>query len=194
VAFAIIILVIPTYDAIAQSPEMPLPVGVIKDADGKTIAQFVGFDGGWPMVLLNLGGRTHGFGVHFEQGTFGGVQVWFSEDNCTGDPYILYEYPPGMLSRQNGVVAIAGPDATDGSYMGVFRTTSLTTQTFYITGSRWYQYDDGQFGKCINLNSGTTKTFYPAEEILPNPMAGFHGPSEANPERVLTLDGGTKLP
>jgi len=34
----------------------------------------------------------------------------------------------------------------------------------------------------------------PGEEILPNPLDGFHGPTVANPERLLTIKGGTRLP
>ena len=191
-SIAAALIITPGQDATAQSPEMPLPIAVVKDADGKPIAQLLGFDDGWPLVLLQLGGRAHPLTVHLEQGTFGGRQVWFGGENCTGDPYIL-ESTLSMIEKQNGAVVIAGPDATDGTYRGVFRSTSTTTVTFYITGSRWYQYDDGRFGECLNV-SGISKTFYPAEEIVLNPMEGFHGPTAANPERVLTIEGGTRLP
>ena len=32
-----------------------------------------------------------------------------------------------------------------------------------------------------------------AEEVLPNPLDGFHGPTIAEPERVLTIAGGDRV-
>ncbi len=61
-------------------------------------------------------------------------------------------------------------------------------------------YSDGKFYgmdptdfKTLVENLGIS-SLQVAEEVVPNPLDGFHGPSSANPERRLTLQGGTRLP
>ncbi len=95
------------------------------------------------------------------------------------------------LERLNQrTVVITGPDGDDGTYR-VFRSTSVTLGPAYPE-SRLY-FGNSTLGLCSD-EPGTLLNLLPAEEILPNPLEGFHGPTVANPERLLTVKGGTRLP
>ena len=96
----------------------------------------------------------------------------------------------GVNGRRMAVFRIAGPDAVSGTYR-VFRSTSMETSQVSVE-SGWEDYPPYS-GACNDIPA-TTHDLLPAEEILPNPLEGFHGPTVANPERLCRVKGGTRLP
>ena len=179
-------------DAAAQDAEMPVPGLVVKDADGKAIVQVITLGNDYvPKVIFNFDGVPAAFELVVENGQFSsGKMVYFSGDNCTGDVYISEPSTSNSLDVLNQTsFVITGPDATSGAYR-VFRSTSPTTQPFFPE-SRWN--DGNNLGSCQD-QPGSQVNLAPAEEILPTPLGGFHGPTTLNPERILTIDGGTRLP
>ncbi len=99
----VIVILVPIQQASAQSPEMPLPALVLVDADGKPMAQVVGVelenvDGALGSgtrttvkVAFDFGGSSELFSVQvngsmaFKNNSF----LWFTSDDCTGDPHML---------------------------------------------------------------------------------------------------------
>ena len=63
VATFLVLTFVPCLSVFAQSPEMPVPGLVVKDADGKVMGQVAGFltSGAgttvWPVVALNVDGK-----------------------------------------------------------------------------------------------------------------------------------------
>ena len=195
-SFAALTLLTPIHDARAQGPAMPLPGAVVKDADGKLIAQVDSFDSGNfnPVVLFNFDDVPAPFYMQIQHGMFRSFKsVYFTGPDCTGDVYITEP------SEQVGLdiifqtsFVITGPDAVTGTYR-VFRSTSPTPGQVSVN-SRWVQGGNiSLLGYCLE-NEAQQLTLAPAEEIIPNPLAGFHGPTVAYPERMLTIEGGTRLP
>ncbi len=188
VAVAAVLFFAPTQNATAQSSESPVPLAVLKDADGKVIAPLADIAG--QIVMFNFGGITS---IHVVDPTSGGLgqqdhsPIYFSGSNCTGSVYFL----PGIGStsydtRNGSVTTILGPHPDYGTYQ-VFRTTTFTGSLFVPLSRR-------SLGDCENLTRGSSYELIPATEVLPNPLEGFHGPTTANPARVLTIEGGTRLP
>ncbi len=80
---------------------------------------------------------------------------------------------------------IIGPDDDLGTYR-LYRSPPATSSGGF--NSCLYP-----IGYCSSYNPGFS-SLQVAEEVVPNPLDGFHGPTSANPERRLTLQGGTRLP
>ena len=187
-------LVFTAHVVLAQSAAMPQPVAVVKDADGKVIAQVAGFitDGERfsAMVVIDVEGAT-AFLVFQPYGLVDRVHwdsqpgsVYFTDTLCTGNAYVN-QIADDVLERHTGTVfGVAGPDPTLGTYK-LYRSTSLSAPGVAIS-SEWRD------GVCVG--HGTTMQLMAAEEVIPNPLAGFHGPTTLNPERILTIDGGDRLP
>jgi hypothetical protein len=169
---------------LAQSTVMPLPGAVVLDADGKVIAQVVdlGTYDSYPRVMLKIGDVTGAFTVMPERGWFYSAKVvYFSAASCTG--VVVAITPPastGMDAITQTSFAVVGPDQTLGTY-AVYRSTSSTPASF-SPASQWAS------GGCLDLTDSVTAV--PAEPVVPNPLDGFHGPTTAAPERVLTIEGG----
>jgi len=176
----------------AQSPEMPVPQLVLLDADGKPMAQVVGMDSYTVYVLFDFDGVAARFSV-IANGVFASYSVlFFSEPNCVGDVYLSAPHSFGPWeSLTPRYFAIAGPSPDDGTYR-VFQSTSLDPVQPTLA-SVWSNPTSG-FGECEPWGGGGPYVYAPGEEILPNPLAGFHGPTLANPERKMSFKGGTRLP
>lgn len=189
---ALVLLFLTTPAAKAQSPEMPEPLLVLLDADGKPMVQVVGIPDYSVFVLFDFDGAPARFSV-LGNGVFYSYSfVFFSEPNCVGEVYLSAPSSFGpweMLTPR--YFAIAGPHPDDGTYR-VFRSTSLDP-TQPTLASVWNNPTTG-FGECVPYPGGGPYFFVPGEEILPNPLDGFHGPTVANPERKMSFKGGTRLP
>jgi hypothetical protein len=175
----------------AQSVAMRVPVLVLKDADGKVVAQVVGFsDAHLPWVVLEIDGVPALFEARPIKGILNSPQIYFSEPGCTGD---VYFWRPGaggsayLGDVTKTAVVVVGPDAGTGTYR-VYHSTSMTEVDAYPL-SEWI----GPQARCVP-RAGDAMALVPGEEVLPNPMAGFHGPTAAEPDRIWTLEGGDKLP
>ena len=189
VAFALTVIITPLVGA--QSPEMPEPLAIVVDADGKPMVQVASIRAEEVNVLFDFDGVSAGFELILQNGSFNGCCfVFFSDDNCLGDVYMSPWSENRVLevSNQQGF-AIAGPDATSGTYR-VFRSTSTSVSPTFPE-SVWNQTTI--LGTCLDINPDQINLLT-AEEILPNPLDGFNGPTVANPERLLTVKGGTRLP
>ena len=189
--FALVVVMLQPADA--QSSELPVPQLVVRDADGKVMAQVSGFlrvssSSMWPMVVIDVEGtpaflvfQPYGLidRVAFETSPSGG-SVYFTDSDCTGMPLVN---PVGGLEAATGThFGVAGPDPRTGEYV-LFRSTSMTVITI-ATLSMW------RSGICVNVvASGGLQ----AEEVIPNPLDGFHGPTTAQPDRLLTISGGDRL-
>ncbi len=196
---AAITLVGPNHIAVAQDAEMPVPGLVVKDADGKVMGQVDGFLPGtsgtlYPVVVFNIEGslaflvyRPYGLidGVAHAAGNLGGPTVYFSGSDCTGNSYVNIVHPDGVEAQSGYAYGVGGPDPTSGEYK-LYRSNTLAAGMSFVT-SKW------EGGTCRNYGP-TDPDVLSAEEVVPNPLAGFHGPTTANPERVLTIEGGTRLP
>jgi len=198
VAFAAIFLVSPAQLVIAQSPEMPVPNLVVKDADGKVMGQVAGFmtisTDFFPIVALNVDGkiaylvyRSYGLidRVASSGGSSGSASVYFSNSDCIGDVYVNQISEVGLEGQSGNMYGVGGPDSITGEYK-LYRSTTLTVSVPSVS-SKW------EGGACKNYGPITVGVLA-AEEVSPNPFEGFHGPTLANPERVLTIEGGTRLP
>jgi len=174
----------------AQSAVMPLPVAVVKDADGKTVAQVVAMDETWVRALVDFGNGPVSFYV-FPQGLVaeGGGDVHFTGSGCTGDAYIAkLSNPTGnsyTKAFQVDRVEVVGPDPALGTYR-VFRATTDVEESY-----AGLSILDVLQNTCIN--GPTSGTRLPADEVIPSPMAGFHGPTIAEPDRTWTIQGGTTI-
>lgn len=188
----LILLLIPCQSVLAQSASMPLPGLVVKDADGKVIGQVAGFHKGidndnvYPFIVLNVEGtlaylyvRPYGFmdRVGSEGDDIGGGSVFFSNTGCEGDAYVNAVHPGSLEAWFSGAnFGVVGPDPITGEYK-LYRSTSMTPENPSI-GSAWFT------GMCAN--GPWSGDLLPAEEVTPNPLAGFHG--------GLSISGGDKLP
>lgn len=193
--FALLLAVVafvPIHEAVAQSPEMPEPLAVVVDADGKPMVQVVSFSYSSILVLFDFEGEPASFELLDEYSDFDsyGKLVYFSLDNCQGEVY-LSDNISGPLERLNQrAFVISGPDGDDGSYR-VFRSTSVSAATVFPESRM--AFGTSTLGYCTD-EPGIPRNLLPGEEILPNPLEGFHGPTVANPDRLLTVKGGTRLP
>ena len=175
-----------------KGPKMPAPTAVFKDADGKTIAQLVGF---WtvgtfldPLALMNFDGDLAlvQVGPRFLRSLLAG-NPQFTGVDCTGQVYLGKQWSGTLADMTKDFVSIVGPDRETGEYR-VFKATSSTPESTTIASSMSYQY-----GVCTNRDEPSVGAIlYPAVEILPNPLAEFHGPTAEHPERTLTIEGGTR--
>ena len=196
----LMLVLVPCQTVLAQSAAMPLPGLVILDADGKVMGQVAGFQtvaaAIHPFVVLNVDGklaylffRSYGLidRVASLGSATGGATVYFSSTSCTGDAYVNGVGETSLEWLSGNSYGVAGPDFTTGTYK-LYRSTTLTVAAEQLY-SKW------QGGVCIPFSSPPqSKGVLAAEEVNPNPLAGFHGPTDAQPERVLTVSGGDKLP
>lgn len=187
---AIAVVVLSAQFALAQSVAMPLPVAVVKDADGLVMAQIVdlgstsGAEEMYPRILLDLEGGPAWFMVKPVEGLLtSGKTIYFSLDDCLGDAAIDPPAATGIESFTQTSFEVLGPDAIAGTYR-VFRSTSTMPASF----SYFSKWEDG-----ICDNKRGTVSPVPAEEVLPNPLEGFHGPTFAEPGRILTIAGGDRV-
>jgi len=192
-AVTLMFVLVPCQTAFAQSASMPVPGLVVKDSDGKVIGQVAGFHEGktndnvYPFIVLNVEGqlaylyfRPYGLidRVASEVGDPGGGSVFFWNADCVGDAFVNSVHPGSLEAWSSGVnFGVAGPNPITGEFK-LYRSTTLTP-TLTGVGSYWGT------GNCITPVSFSLDLL-PAEEVLPNPLLGFHGP--------LTLSGGDKLP
>lgn len=187
---AIVVVVLSSQFALAQSVAMPLPVAVVKDSDGLVMAQIVDLGSAasaedmYPRVLLDVEGVMAWFMVKPIEGLLtSGKTIYFSLDSCLGDAAIDPPTATGFDSFSQTSFEVFGPDPFTGTYR-LFRSTSPTTSSFSYL-SKW------EDGACESKRG--TVTTAPAEEVLPNPLDGFHGPTVAEPARVLTITGGDRV-
>jgi len=187
---ALVVVLLSTQFAFAQSAAMPLPVAVVKDADGKVMAQIVDLGSAanpedmYPRILLDVEGGPAWFMVKPVVGLLtSGKTIYFSLDSCLGDAAIDPPAATGFDSFSQTSFEVLGPDLFTGTYR-LFRSTSPTTGSFSYL-SKW------EDGECQSKRG--TVTTAPAEEVIPNPLEGFHGPTVAEPTRVLTIAGGDRV-
>ena len=175
--------------AAAQTASLSVPVAVVKDADGKVMGQVAGFYNNWPLLIVDVEGTPallvyRPFGLLDRVGAQSGpgTSVYFSDGGCTGTPYVNQV---GDLELSIGThFGVAGPDPVDGTYQ-LYRSTEPVSSVVQIS-SRWTG------GVCVNQSPQNIGLF-PAEPVVPNPLAGFHGPTATNPERTLTISGGDRI-
>ena len=67
----------------------------------------------------------------------------------------------------------------------VFRSTSTQTANTPVLS---YQVPND-----VCHEDTASRVLVPAEEVIPNPLEGFHGPTLANPERTWTIEGGDRI-
>ena len=192
--FAVLLLV-PSLQVAAQSPEMPVPLAVVKDADGKPMAQILGVVSDERLlVLFNFEGDPAIFEANFLTGRFNFEStrkfVWFLSDDCTGPSWVSPRTTIEEVNRLPRSFVITNPDPELGTYR-VFGSTSLTPEDIYPESS----LNNGTTG-CANIQGVNEYSLLPAEEILPNPLEGFHGPKDGydSTEGMLSMAGGTRLP
>jgi len=184
VALALSLTITPLVEA--QSPEMPEPLAIVVDADGKPMVQVTAIVSDQIQVLFNFGGVLGVFNLYPDWGQFDNRNyVYFMDPDCEGDVYVSKNDVDNVARIQQQTFVIIGSDLTAGTYR-VYRSTNYSTTS--VSPSSWFSPD----GSCFEL--GNTLDLLPAEEVLPNPLEGFHGPTLANPERLLTIKGGTRLP
>jgi len=187
----VIVVFVPTHQAIAQSPEMPEPLAILVDADGRPMVQVVDLQENVAWVLFEFDGDPVLSRFSHKYGMFSGGPVFFSLDNCMGDVYLNTWNPQNMLHDLNQrKFVIMGPDSITGTYR-VFSITSNTSGAVFPESQ--LENASAALGICVDLQ-GDQNVLVTGQEVLPNPLAGFHGPTVANPERLLTVKGGTRLP
>jgi hypothetical protein len=175
-----------------HGPKMPAPTAVFKDADGNAIGQLVGFwtMGGMyinPLVLLNFDGVLGLFEVGPKYiRSLGAGNPAFSGSDCTGQVYLGPYLPGGFADMTHGFAAVVGPDSETGSYRVFIARTETPVSGEIRSSMSWRD------GTCTNADQPTAGEFIPAEELLPNPLADFHGPTAEHPERTLVIEGGTR--
>jgi len=172
--------------AFAQSVALPQPVAVVRDADGKVVAQVAGFtDYVTPLVILHVEGVAAVFVARaFGLEAVNSERVFYSGLGCTGEMYLPQPSGQGIEELTNTKLSVLGPDPSTGTYR-VFKSTSTTPEnitTLSHHGTNQDCEDDTMNGQRVT-----------AEEVIPNPLAGFHGPTVANPERTWTIEGGDRL-
>jgi hypothetical protein len=174
--------------AFAQSAALSVPLLVVKDADGKAVGQVVSIGNDFePHVVLEIAGTPALFFVDPQYGLINAPygSIYFSGSACSGDVYV---------NRFNGVfeestqvkVVVTGPDASTGTYR-VYRSTSPVAESQSVLSYWSYATQSCQ------ATTGT-RDVLPAEEVLPNPLEGYHGPTAIEPGRVWTLEGGDSVP
>lgn len=176
----------------AQSAVMPLPAVTVVDGDGKTVGEVVDIfetsNVTHAVIVINVDGipaflhvRDYGL-INFIASTSDGVaSLYFSDPGCSGDAAIgQWGGIPDIVGARFGV---AGPDPTLGTYK-LYRSTATATVTFQFQ-SAWTG------GVCMEGPGNVS--LYPAEEVIPNPLEGFHGPTVAQPDRTWSLVGGTTI-
>lgn len=177
--------------AIGQSVEMPLPGSIVVDGDGKPVAQVAGFhcdnNNCWPMVILDIEGTPaflimQPFGLVDRVGYPNGPSVFFEGAGCTGTSWV--NQVGGMELQVGTHFGVVGPDSVDGTYR-LFRSTS--TSTDWAEYLSWWAN-----GQCSEVSGQGAR--FPAEEVIPNPLAGFHGPTSTEPDKTWTITGGDRLP
>ena len=184
VALALTVIITPLAEA--QSPEMPAPLAILVDADGKPMVQVTAIVSGHIQVLFNFGGVLGVFSLQPDWGLFDNQKsVFFMDPGCEGDIYVSKTLMDVVAMMQQQTFVIIGSDLSTGTYH-VYRSTNYSTTS--VTPSSWFSPD----GSCFDIRG--TRDLMPAEEILPNPLEGFHGPTLDHPERLLTIRGGTRLP
>jgi hypothetical protein len=139
------------------------------------------------MVMLSFDGVPGLFiarpwGLLASQFTF--RVVYFSEPSCTGDPFLNEPIDAGLEEMTNTAFAVLGPDPDMGTYR-VFRSTSTQPANTPVLS---YQVPND-----VCHDDAASRVLVTAEEVLPNPLDGFHGPTTANPERVWTITGGDRI-
>ena len=187
---AVAVVLLSAQFAFAQSASMRLPVAVVMDADGLVIGQVVDLGSAasvedmYPRVLLDVEGVPAWFMVNPVQGLLtSGKSIYFSLDGCLGDAAIDPPAATGFDSFYQKSFEVMGPDPFTGTYR-MFRSTSPTTSSFSYL-SKWEE------GACQSKRG--TVSVAPAEEVIPNPLDGYHGPTVAEPARVLTITGGDRV-
>lgn len=191
-------LFIPVQSVAAQEAEMPVPNLVVKDADGKVMGQVSGFHSltgqMFPFIVLSVEGklvylffRTYGLidRVASNHSGTGGPSVYFSDFDCTGDAYVNHVSHTELEALSGNMYGVAGPDSITGEYK-LYRSTTLDVTTLPLS-SKWER------GSCINYGPQNTSSLA-AEEVTPNPLSAFHGPTTAQPDRLLTISGGDRIP
>jgi len=174
-------------DASAETVANPLPLLVVRDGDGKTVGQVLDLrcGGEWlnncyPVIALNIVGEPALVRVD----TWGPTMpVYFASTNCLGAAY-LSSYVNALVSW-NTQVGVVGPDPSLGTYT-VYRATSTTPAS--VTTFSWWTPTAPE---CQNYTQ--TGSRYPAEEVTPNPLGGFHGPTLSEPDKKWSVAGGTKI-
>jgi hypothetical protein len=164
---------------------MSLPVAVAKDADGKVVGQIAGVSRltEEPMVFLNVGGKFSVF-VMFSWGLEGRIPtVFFDSPGCMGTPYVKFSGNWGSgVWEFSERLATRGPDPVAGTYR-VYRRASQPVYSENI-------YSLWEGGECLAASGDLLDNLMLAEEVIPNPLGGFHGPTVAEPGRVWTIEGG----
>ena len=198
-AVTLMLVLVPCQTVLAQSASMPLPGLVVKDADGKLMGQVAGFfttstDADLvAVVALNVDGRIaylvfrpYGLIDRVAADAIGtdGPTVHFLSSDCLGESYVNPVSETGLEALSGNMYGVAGPDPITGVYQ-LYRSTTLTPVVRQII-SVW------EGGIC--QAGGTQINVLAAEEVTSNPLAGFHGPTDAQPERIWTVSGGDKLP
>lgn len=188
VAVSALVCIVPQ-PAAAQSSEMPEPLAIVVDADGKPMVQVMDVSGHEISVLFNFGGVAARSVITDSYCSFSTYRIlYFSGPGCTGAAYISAAPTPSGLDLLNQqVFVITGPHALDGTYR-VFRSTSMEIVRVH-PASKWVDTDE--YGGCISTG-GDPLDLLPAEKIFPNPLRGFHGPTLSNPKRILKVKGGSR--
>jgi hypothetical protein len=189
VCVTLALLILTAHQGLSQSSALSLPAAVATDADGKVVGQIAGVEyypfeeSSVPLVFLNIDGKFTVFRL-YPWGLEGGYDtVHFDSPNCSGTPYLRgsgrYKDMWGF-SQKLGVV---GPDPVAGTYRVYYQASPpVSDVTIY---SEW------GLGGCFDWGHGMPYDFLGlAEEVIPNPLEGFHGPTLAEPDRVWTLEGG----
>jgi len=191
ISFVVAVVTLLASTTAAQTAVMPLPQVVAVDGQGSAFSQVIQFtpsDAYWPMVVLDVEGtpallvvRPHGPIDTVANASAGGETVFFTSAGCTGDP--LVNPATGFQEQIGTVFGVAGPDPTLGGYR-LYRSTTLSPVRTRIV-SAWAD------GVC---QDATANIFLlPAEEVLPNPLEGYVGPTVAVPDQTWSISGGTRI-
>jgi len=181
----------------AQSPEMPEPLAIVVDADGKPMVQVVGFRYETIYIRVEVLFEFEGYPVltvlNTEAGCLdSGIRVFFLTDDCTGPAFL--DATVSLSGNLHQVqYTIAGPDPSQGTYE-VYKASTHPVAAIVPGSALYHQTTGDPTWGCREITNGTVEITYFAEKVVPNPLEGFHGPTVANPERILTVKGGTRLP
>lgn len=187
VTVAVTAALVQSSTAAAQSAVMPLPVAVAKDGDGKVFGGIS--DCNPPTVMVEIDGVVNPFEIRADGPKalpFNQDEIMFQGENCSGDPYMVSVDASWYLQMTGVRLVVMGPDDIDGTYR-VFRSTG-SVQTIRTFESEYHQGSN----TCEDVDA-KQQVSVPAEEIVPSPLEGFHGPSLVHPDLRWTIDGGTKL-
>ena len=178
-AFAVSVLFVAA-STMAQNVEIPVPIAVFKDRDGKVLAPTFGDDP--PSTFLNVDGKTYRLRLRTSGPYDMSPAYFFHQDSeCSGPPFIPIsnEPEPSMFEH----AWIQGPDAVNGTYL-FWRFSGEP-----VTG---YFYSFSPIGSGCE-RTDVEITCLPSEAPDPNPLDGFHGPTLAHPEWTWTIDGGVRI-